>query len=162
MFWRFTAFHVEHYSCNYLKYSIETGLFCVVYRPGMIVKWYDYYVLYIEQQHSTNEAVAKNSILHWHNEKTTTQQYSIQYNNSSSKILSIITHSNAHLDDILKMDLSLAFKENFFVLHLILMKLGEILVHMGNYNFTKFHQNQMKNNFFLLIAHFLFRISKCQ
>ena len=25
------------------------------------------------------------------------------------------------------------------------MKLGEIIVHMGNYNFTKFHQNQMKN-----------------
>ena len=25
------------------------------------------------------------------------------------------------------------------------MKLGEIVVHMGNYKFTKFHQNQMKN-----------------
>ena len=25
------------------------------------------------------------------------------------------------------------------------MKLGEIVVHMGNYNFAKFHQNQMKN-----------------
>ena len=25
------------------------------------------------------------------------------------------------------------------------MKLGEIVVHMDNYNFTKFHQNQMKN-----------------
>ena len=24
------------------------------------------------------------------------------------------------------------------------MKLGEIVVHMDNYNFTKFHQNQMK------------------
>ena len=25
------------------------------------------------------------------------------------------------------------------------MKLGEIVVHMDNYNFTKFHQNRMKN-----------------
>ena len=25
------------------------------------------------------------------------------------------------------------------------MKLGKIVVHMDNYNFTKFHQNQMKN-----------------
>ena len=25
------------------------------------------------------------------------------------------------------------------------MKLGEIVVHMDNYNFTKFHQDQMKN-----------------
>ena len=33
------------------------------------------------------------------------------------------------------------------------MKLGEIVVlHMGNYNFTKFHQNQMKNQKVLLIA----------
>ena len=82
----------------------------------MIVKWYNYYVLYIEQQqHSTNEAVAKNSILHWHNEKTTIQQYSsIQYNNNNSKILSIITHSNAHLDGILKMDLSLEFIADAF------------------------------------------------
>ena len=34
------------------------------------------------------------------------------------------------------------------------MKLGEIVVHMDNYNFTKFHQNQMKNKKDLLIAHF--------
>ena len=33
------------------------------------------------------------------------------------------------------------------------MKLGEIVVHMGNYNFTKFHQNQMKKKV-LLIACF--------
>ena len=32
------------------------------------------------------------------------------------------------------------------------MKLGEIVVHMDNYNFTKFHQNQMKNKKVLLIA----------
>ena len=38
-----------------------------------------------------------------------------------------------------------AIDKTFFVFHLILMKLGEIVVHMGNYNFTKFHQNQMKN-----------------
>ena len=25
------------------------------------------------------------------------------------------------------------------------MKLGEIVAHIDNYNFTKFHQNQMKN-----------------
>ena len=31
------------------------------------------------------------------------------------------------------------------------MKLGEIVVHMGNYNFTKFNQNQMKNKKILLI-----------
>ena len=31
------------------------------------------------------------------------------------------------------------------------MKLGEIVVHMDNYNFTKFHQNQMKNKKVLLI-----------
>ena len=27
------------------------------------------------------------------------------------------------------------------------MIIGEIVVHLGNYNFTKFHQNQMKNIF---------------
>ena len=32
------------------------------------------------------------------------------------------------------------------------MKLGEIVVHMGNYKFTKFHQNQMENKKVLLIA----------
>ena len=35
------------------------------------------------------------------------------------------------------------------------MKLGEIIVHMDNYNFTKFYQNQMKNKKVLLIACFL-------
>ena len=34
------------------------------------------------------------------------------------------------------------------------MKLGEIVVHIGNYNFTKFHRNQVKNKKVLLIAHF--------
>ena len=34
------------------------------------------------------------------------------------------------------------------------MKLGEIVVHMDNYNITKFHQNQMKNKKVLSIAHF--------
>ena len=34
------------------------------------------------------------------------------------------------------------------------MKHGEIVVHMDDYNFTKFHQNQMKNKKVLLIAHF--------
>ena len=34
------------------------------------------------------------------------------------------------------------------------MKLDEIVEHMGNYNFTKFHQNQMKNKKVLLTAHF--------
>ena len=32
------------------------------------------------------------------------------------------------------------------------MQLGEIVVHIDNYNFTKFHQNQMKNKKVLLIA----------
>ena len=32
------------------------------------------------------------------------------------------------------------------------MKLGEIVVHMDNYNFTKFNQNLMKNKKVLLIA----------
>ena len=34
------------------------------------------------------------------------------------------------------------------------MKLGKIVVHIDNYNFTKFHQNQMKNKKVLLIARF--------
>ena len=34
------------------------------------------------------------------------------------------------------------------------MNLGEIVAHMGNYNFTKFHQNEMKNKKVLLIARF--------
>ena len=32
-----------------------------------------------------------------------------------------------------------------FIYHPILMKLHEIVVHIDNYNFTKIHQNQMKN-----------------
>ena len=32
------------------------------------------------------------------------------------------------------------------------MKLGEIVVRMDNYNFTKFHQNQMKNIFLLIVS----------
>ena len=36
----------------------------------------------------------------------------------------------------------------------MLMKLGEIVVHMDNYNFTKFHQNRMKNKKVLSIAFF--------
>ena len=34
------------------------------------------------------------------------------------------------------------------------MKLGEIVIVINNYNFTKFHQIQMKNKKVLLIAHF--------
>ena len=34
------------------------------------------------------------------------------------------------------------------------MKLGEIVAHIDNYNFIKFHQNQMKNKKVLLIACF--------
>ena len=44
--------------------------------------------------------------------------------------------------------------KNFFVFHLILMKLCEVAVHIGKYNFTKFHQNQIKNKKVLLIARF--------
>ena len=40
------------------------------------------------------------------------------------------------------------------------MKLGEIVVHMDNYNFTKFHQNQKKNKKVLLIACFSVQNSK--
>ena len=45
-------------------------------------------------------------------------------------------------------------KKLFFVFHLILMKLGEVVVIHVYYNFTKFHQNRMKNKKVLLIAHF--------
>ena len=48
-----------------------------------------------------------------------------------------------------------AINTTFFVFHLILMKLDEVLVIHVYYNFTKFNQNRMKNVF-------LFRISKCQ
>ena len=34
------------------------------------------------------------------------------------------------------------------------MKLDEIVVHIGYYNFTKFHQYWMKSKKVLLIAHF--------
>ena len=42
---------------------------------------------------------------------------------------------------------------NIFVFHTILMKPGELVVHIGYYNFTKFHQNWTKNIKVLLIAH---------
>ena len=38
-----------------------------------------------------------------------------------------------------------AINKTFFVFHLILMKLGEVVVIHVYYNFTKFHQNRMKN-----------------
>ena len=38
-----------------------------------------------------------------------------------------------------------AINKTFFVFHPILIKLGEVVVHNGYYNFTKLHQNQMKN-----------------
>ena len=47
----------------------------------------------------------------------------------------------------------MVYNENFLVFHLILMKLGGVL-NMDNYNFTKFHPNQMKNKKVLLIARF--------
>ena len=34
------------------------------------------------------------------------------------------------------------------------MKLGELIVHMGNYNFTTFYHNHMKNKKVSLIAQF--------
>ena len=47
-----------------------------------------------------------------------------------------------------------AINKTFFVFHLILMKLGEVVVIHVHYNFTKFHQNRMKNKKVLLIARF--------
>ena len=44
--------------------------------------------------------------------------------------------------------------KTFLFFHPILMKLGEVVVIHVYYNFTKFHQNQMKNKKVLLIAHF--------
>ena len=38
-----------------------------------------------------------------------------------------------------------AITKTFFVFHPILMKLNEVVVPIVYYNFTKFHQNQMKN-----------------
>ena len=43
---------------------------------------------------------------------------------------------------------------NLFNFHLILMKLGEVVVIHVYYNFTRFHQNRMKNKKVLLIARF--------
>ena len=42
-------------------------------------------------------------------------------------------------------------KKNVF--HPILMKFGEVVVPIVYYNYTKFHQCQMKNKKVLLIAH---------
>ena len=47
-----------------------------------------------------------------------------------------------------------AINKTFFVFHSILMKPGEVVVIHVYYNFTKFHQNQMKNKKVLLIACF--------
>ena len=48
-----------------------------------------------------------------------------------------------------------AINKKIFVFHLILMKLGEVVVtHDVYYNFAKFHQNRTKNKKVLLIAHF--------
>ena len=41
-----------------------------------------------------------------------------------------------------------------FDFHLIFMKLGDVVVIHVYYNFTKFHQNRMKNKKVLLIALF--------
>ena len=40
-----------------------------------------------------------------------------------------------------------------FLFHPILMKLGKIVLHMEKYNFTKFHQNQIKNKKIMKIIH---------
>ena len=47
-----------------------------------------------------------------------------------------------------------AINKKNFVFHLMLMKLGEVVVIHVYYNFTKFHQNRMKNKKVLLIARF--------
>ena len=47
-----------------------------------------------------------------------------------------------------------AINKTFFLFHPILMKLGEVVVTHMYYNFTKFHQNRMKNKKVLLIARF--------
>ena len=47
-----------------------------------------------------------------------------------------------------------AINKSFFVFRLILMKIGEVVVIHVYYNFTKFHQNRMKNKKVLLIARF--------
>ena len=47
-----------------------------------------------------------------------------------------------------------AINKTFFVFHLILMNLGEVVTCSthGYYNFTKFHQNQMKNKKVFIIG----------
>ena len=47
-----------------------------------------------------------------------------------------------------------AINKTFFVFHLILMKLGEVVDTHVYYNFIKFQQNWMKNKKVLLIARF--------
>ena len=47
-----------------------------------------------------------------------------------------------------------AINKTFFVFHLILIKLGEVVVTHVYYNFTKFHQIRMKNKKVFLIARF--------
>ena len=47
-----------------------------------------------------------------------------------------------------------AIKKTFFGFHLILMKFGEVVVIYMYYNFTKLHQNWMKNKKVLIIARF--------
>ena len=47
-----------------------------------------------------------------------------------------------------------AINKTFLFFHPILIKLGEIVERMSKYNFTKFHQNQMKNKKGLSIARF--------
>ena len=48
----------------------------------------------------------------------------------------------------------MGYKTNFFVFHPMLMKLGEIVVYMDNYNFTKFLKIWWKTKKVLLIACF--------
>ena len=47
-----------------------------------------------------------------------------------------------------------AINKKKIVFHLIFMTLSEVVVTHVYYNFTKFHQNQMKNKKVLLIARF--------
>ena len=47
-----------------------------------------------------------------------------------------------------------AINKTFLFFHLILIYLGEVVVIHVDYNFTKFHQNWMKNKKVLLIARF--------
>ena len=45
----------------------------------------------------------------------------------------------------------MVYNQNFFVFHPILMKLGEVVVHMGTTTKPSFYQNQMKNKKVLII-----------